>query len=134
MLEFYYDFLDYYFDKREFELLQMDTNSLYIAWSGENIDDLVKLELREEYHNEGKAKFLSTSKYHDRTPGLFKEEFREMRMIFLTSKCFYAEDESQEPSLAAKSRTLCLGKDISKLSVEVSIKHKIQDLNYLVLE
>ena len=44
MLEFYYDFLDYYFDRRDFELLQMDTDSLYRAWSGENIDDLVKLE------------------------------------------------------------------------------------------
>ena len=76
MLEFYYDFFDYYFDRRDFELLQMDTDSLYIAWSGENIDDIVKLELREEYHNKGKAKFLSTSKYHDRTPGLFKEESR----------------------------------------------------------
>ena len=42
----------------------MDTDSLYRAWSGENIDDLVKLELREEYHNEGKAssfRHLSTT-------------------------------------------------------------------------
>ena len=45
MLEFYYDFFDYYFDRRDFELLQMDTDLLYIAWSGENIDNLVKLEL-----------------------------------------------------------------------------------------
>ena len=28
MLEFYYDFLDYDFDRRDFELLQMDTDSL----------------------------------------------------------------------------------------------------------
>ena len=75
MLEFYCDFLDYYFNRRDFELLQMDTDSFYIAWSAENIDDLVKPKLREEYHNAGKAKFLSTSKYHDRTPGLFKAEF-----------------------------------------------------------
>ena len=31
MLEFYYDFLDYYFNRRDFELLQMDTDSNYIA-------------------------------------------------------------------------------------------------------
>ena len=73
MLEFYYNSLNHYFDSRDFELLQMDTDWLYIAWSGENIDDLVKPELREEYHNGEKAKFLSTSKYHNRTPGLFKQ-------------------------------------------------------------
>ena len=45
MLEFYNDFLDYYFEKRDFELLQMGIDLFYIAWSGENIDDLVKPEL-----------------------------------------------------------------------------------------
>ena len=86
MLEFYYIFLDYYFDRRDFELLQMDTDSLYMAWSGENIGDSVKSELREEYHNGGKAKFLSTSKYHDRASGLFKQEFQGTRMTALKSQ------------------------------------------------
>ena len=102
MLEFYYDFLDYYFDRRDFELLQMDIDSLHIAWSGENIDDLVKLELREEYHIERKAKFFSTSKCHDRTPGLFKEEFQGTRMISLTSKCYYVEDEKSKAKFSCK--------------------------------
>ena len=31
MLEFYYDFLDRYFDRKDFELIQMDTDSNYIA-------------------------------------------------------------------------------------------------------
>jgi len=33
MLESYYDFLDRYFDRRDLELIQMDTNSNYIATS-----------------------------------------------------------------------------------------------------
>ena len=33
MLEFYYDFLDKYFDHQDFELIQMDTDSNYIAIS-----------------------------------------------------------------------------------------------------
>ena len=66
MLEFYYDFLNYYLDRRDFELLQMDTDLNYMAWSFKNIDDLFKPELRGKYHNGGKAKFLSTSKYHDK--------------------------------------------------------------------
>ena len=93
MLQFYYDFLDVYLDRKDFELIQMDTDSLYMALSGSSIDELVKPELREQYHSYGKAEFLSTSKYHDRTPGLFKEEFRGTRMIALTSKCYYAEDQ-----------------------------------------
>ena len=66
---------------------------MYMALSGTSIDELVRPELREEYYTSGKAKFLSTSKFHDRTPGLFKEEFRGTRMIALTSKCYYAEDQ-----------------------------------------
>ena len=30
MLQFYYEFLDYYLDKRDFELTQMDTDSMYM--------------------------------------------------------------------------------------------------------
>ena len=93
MLEFYYDFLDVYFERRDFELIQMDTDSMYMALSGPNLDELVKPPLREEYYRSGKAKFLSTSKHHDRTPGLFKAEFRGTRMIVLTSKCYFAENQ-----------------------------------------
>ena len=39
MLEFYYDFLDKYVDRRDFELIQMDTNSLYIALSTKTLDE-----------------------------------------------------------------------------------------------
>ena len=96
MLEFYYDFLDKYIDRIDFELIQMDTDSMYMALSSKSIDDIIRPELREEYDNGGKAEFLSTSKYHDITPGLFKAEFQGTRMIALTSKCYYAEDEKME--------------------------------------
>ena len=35
MLEFYYDFLDQYFDRLDFELIQMDMESNYIAISAD---------------------------------------------------------------------------------------------------
>ena len=35
MLEFYYDFLDKFIDRRDFELIQMDTDSNYMAISAE---------------------------------------------------------------------------------------------------
>ena len=41
MLEFYFDFLDKYLDRADFEYCEMDTDSAYIAISGDSIDDLV---------------------------------------------------------------------------------------------
>ena len=37
MLEFYYDFLDKYVDRRDFEYCYMDTDSAYFAVSGEEL-------------------------------------------------------------------------------------------------
>ena len=97
MLEFYYDFMNEYLDRHNFKLIQMDTDSLFMAISGTSIDELVRPELRKEYEDCGKAEFLSTSKCHVRTPGLFKAEFQGNRIITLTSKCCYAEDGKSRP-------------------------------------
>ena len=102
MLEFYYDFLDTYIDRTDFELIQMDTDSMYMALSSESINDIIRPESKEEYDNGSKAEFLSTSKYHDRTPGLFKAEFQGTRMIALTSKCYYAEDKKMKSKISCK--------------------------------
>jgi len=45
MLEFYYDFLDRYFDQGDFELIQMDTDSNYLAISADRLEDIVRQEL-----------------------------------------------------------------------------------------
>ena len=42
MLEFYYDFLDKYFIRKDFELCYMDTDSFYLAMSGDSLDEIVK--------------------------------------------------------------------------------------------
>ena len=102
MLEYYYDFLDKYIDRRDFELIQTDTDSFYYALSDENIDNIIKTELQKEYFSGGKEKFISTSKYHDRTPGLFKLEFEATRMIALSPKCYYAEDEKGKTKFSCK--------------------------------
>ena len=46
MLEFYYDFLDNYVDRRDFEYIYMDTDSAHFAISGESLRDVVKPELK----------------------------------------------------------------------------------------
>ena len=111
MLEFYYNFLDKYLDQSDFELIQMDADSMYMAISG-TFNKIVRWELRSQHEvraadNGGKAEFLSTSKYHDRTLGLFKAEFQSTRMIALTSKCYYAEDNKSRSF--AKPKISCKG-------------------------
>ena len=49
MLQFYFDFMDKYLDRRDFQYCEMDTDSAYIAIAGPSVDSLVKLELREEF-------------------------------------------------------------------------------------
>ena len=52
MLEFYYDFLDKYVERRDFELIQMDTDSNYLAISGQRLEDVVRRELKQEFEVE----------------------------------------------------------------------------------
>ena len=100
MLEFYYDFLDKFCDRRDFELIQMDTDSFYMALSANDFDDIIKPEMKELYFGDGaqlgseaeKKNWLVTDEYSKRVPGLFKPEFRGKRMIALTSKCYYADN------------------------------------------
>ena len=90
MLEFYYDFLDKFCDRRDFELIQMDTDSFYLALSANDFDDIIKPEMKELYKEE-KKNWLVTDEYSKRVPGLFKAEFQRKRMIALTSKCYFAD-------------------------------------------
>ena len=49
MLEFYYDFLDYYLHREDFEVLEMVTDSNYLGITAENVEDLIRPELREKF-------------------------------------------------------------------------------------
>ena len=102
MLKFYYDFLDRYLDRRDFELIQMDTDSNYLAISGKSLEDIVKPDMREEFEKE-KKNWLAWDKWSGRTPGLFKKEFEGERMIALCSKCYYTEDgKAKKKKLSSK--------------------------------
>ena len=47
MLEFYYDFLDKYYNRQDFELCYMDTDSFYLAMSGDSLDHIFKPEMKQ---------------------------------------------------------------------------------------
>ena len=120
MLEFYYDFLDRFFDKSKFELSQMDTDSLYMAISGAKLEHILKPDMRATYFRERNRWLPSehcnnctdmyvTSKLTDkswelkpcclerqtfdkRTPGLFKLEFKGEKILSLCSKSYICVD------------------------------------------
>ena len=83
--------------------METDTDSLYIAFARDSIDDCVKPHLRDEWNTEKWNWFCSedtetlvefrgqliTKKQHDRrTPGKFKEEYRGIGMVCLNSKTY----------------------------------------------
>ena len=101
MLQFYYDFIDKYIDRSDFELLEMDTDSNYFAFSEDNIDKIIKPHMREEYEKD-KLNFLPSESeelhptfkvddkpftlaaYDKRTPGRFKVETKKILCQHLT--------------------------------------------------
>ena len=100
MLEFYYDFLDFYLHREDFELLEMDTDSNYLGISSENVEDLIKPQLREEFEQNKHNWFVTPlAPQGKRTPGLFKIEFKGDKMIGLCSKSYCTEKfpESNQP-------------------------------------
>ena len=101
MLELYYDFLDRYFDRRDFELIQMDTDSNYITISGKRLEDIVRPELKPEFEAQ-KKQWLAWDKWSGRTPGLFKLECEGSRMIALCSKCYFIDDQGEKKKFSTK--------------------------------
>ena len=93
MLQFYYDFLDKYIDRRDYELIQMDTDSMYFALSYDTLEEAVKPELLKEFEN-NKKQWLSWDKWSNRESGLFKLKKEGRRAIPLCSKCYFVDDEN----------------------------------------
>ncbi|MES9994350.1 MAG: hypothetical protein ABW098_20565, partial [Candidatus Thiodiazotropha sp.] len=107
MLEFYYDFMDVFVNRSDFEYCEMDTDSAYMAISGSCLEDVIKPEMRETFEKgmkgfcddtdiEADAKYhwfprtccTKHAKYDKRTPGLFKLEYQGDEMIGLCSKTY----------------------------------------------
>jgi len=93
MLEFYYDCVDKYIDRSDYQYLYMDTDSAYMALTDE-FEKLVKPELRNEFELNKNNWFPRTDStenkdYDKRKPGLFKLEWEGNGMTALCSKTYY---------------------------------------------
>ena len=103
MLEFYYDFLDQYFDRHDFELMQMDTDSIYIAISADQLEVIFRPELSVEFEAT-KKQWLAWDKWSGRTLWLFKLECEGSWMITLFSKCYYVDEQDSEKKRSLAQR------------------------------
>ena len=89
MFEFYYDYLDKYFGRQGFELCYMDTDSFYLAMSGDSLDVIVGSEMKQAYEAE-------------RSPGLFKPEFVGTRGVWFTAIWYLVQNKANEKKYSCK--------------------------------
>ena len=107
MLRFYYCFLLKFLGRENFEFLETDTDSIYIALGEETLLDSVKPEMRDEFLSSltdnctdqykvtddsfiGRICCPSHIAYDKKLPGICKEEWRGSKMICLCSKSYVA--------------------------------------------
>ena len=100
MLEFYYDFLDKYVDRRDFELTQMNADSLHMALSTKTLPEAVRPELVQDFRSH-RQEWLAWNRWSNHTPGLFKLEFERSQAITLCSKCYYVGDGAGQKNKAS---------------------------------
>ena len=117
-------------DRKDFQYMEMDTDSAYMALSGRSIDEVVKPEMKESYYDtygdwfprpfcsEHRAAFKrqmlsggewtqmecckAQLRFDRRTPGLFKAEFEGVGMVALNAKTYTCWDEDGGSKLSSK--------------------------------
>ena len=112
MLELYYNFFERFCDVHNFEELEMDIDSLYLALSEKELYDCIREEYKAEWGllktedckddftaNETTNFFPRTCctkllKHDKREPGLFKEEFRCTEILCLCRKTYCCYDSN----------------------------------------
>ena len=119
MMELYYNFFKKFCDTDKYEELEMDTDSLYLALSEENLEDVILPEKRAQW-DQLRSKdctdnftanatdiftsdFCNVHKKHDmREPGLFKEQFRCSDMLCLCSKTYCYDGQANKYKFSSK--------------------------------
>ena len=103
MLEFYYDCVDKYLSREDFEYSEMDTDSAYMAISGDRFESLIKPELREEFEKDKHNWFITPRAPQGKhTPALFKVEFEGDKIISLCSKSYCTENSTGQVKFSMK--------------------------------
>ena len=60
MLSFYFDCIDQFCDRSDFQLCEMDTDSLYMTISADGLNDIIKPEFKNVYFNQLRHSYQDT--------------------------------------------------------------------------
>ena len=119
----FWDFINTYLVNDYYQLMECDTDSLYIAFAKETIDECVKPELKEEWDRvkynffssdsnepiEFAGKTIPFKQYDKRTPGKYKPEFEGIGMICLNSKVYHCWSDRLDENGEVITKTSCKG-------------------------
>ncbi|XP_068699900.1 uncharacterized protein [Montipora foliosa] len=119
MLQFYHDCVAKHLEEQDFQLIEMDTDSLYMAVSKAGAEKLQQLELAENQRSEPewfpRSDTPEHKAYDKRTPGLFKKEYEGSGCVALASKTYLCYEKAQEDQMEA-------GENVSDLKRKKSTK------------
>ena len=119
----FWDFLNKYLVNDYYQIMECDTDSLYLALAKDTLDECVKPELKEEWDRVKHKFFASDSnepvefagktiplrQYDKRTPGKYKIEFEGVGMICLNSKVYHCWSDEVDDNGETIVKTSCKG-------------------------
>jgi len=110
MFQFYYDCVDKYISREDFQYIEMDTDSAYLAMTND-FESLIKAELKDEFEKDKYNWFPRTDSkenkaYDKRKPGLFKIECEGDGMVALCPKSYiiWKKDEAKISSKGCQKK------------------------------
>ena len=106
MSQFYYDCIDKFIDRSDYQLIEMDTDSSYMALT-DDFEALIKPEMKNEFEKEKHLWFPRTDtdeniKFDKRKAGLFKIEFKGKGIVALAPKMYYVKGFSDKDKVSCK--------------------------------
>lgn len=108
MLQFYFDVMDKYWNREDFQYVEMDTDSAYMAITYDSFEQMpLKKGMEEEFEKDKYNWFTddrtpASKAYTKRTPGLFKVEYEGDSIVALNSKVYHVSQETGGYKMSAK--------------------------------
>jgi len=95
MSQFYYDCIDKFIEREDFQYIEMDTDSAYMALT-DDFEKLIKPSMLDIWNQEKHKWFMredtkANKAFDKRKPGLFKPEFIGKGIVALSSKMYYVK-------------------------------------------
>ena len=119
----FWEFINKYLIYDYYQIMETDTDSLYLALARDTLDECIKPELKSEW-DQIKWNFLSSEdetlvdfngysitrkQYDKRTPGKYKEEFNGIGMICLNAKVYHIWSDRYDEYGNLETKTSCKG-------------------------